>query len=154
MKLADDLICLAGRTLGVFDRAIIAPLADPLVRRSNDRKFFNDVSDILIETLISNQASIVVNDECDLIQNRHFDEAVVTIRSPELRLRLVRVRGQLDLQLSSPDEDMPWTDVNLLVLSPHDKAKEEPAHNWNDQNLPQVNLFFEKTLVSSGSLGL
>ena len=102
IKLADDSIRLAGRKLGVLDRAIIAPLADPLVRHSNDRKFSNDVSDILGELLTRNQASIVVNDECDLIQDRHFDEAVVTIRSPELRLRLVRVRGQLDLQLSSP----------------------------------------------------
>ena len=79
--------------------------------------------------LESKGARIVANESADDAAPRLFDLAIVTMNGPGLGLRSMRVRQELGLWLSSADAEMPWTDVNRLVMVPEDRDSEEPVHH-------------------------
>ena len=109
-----------------------------------DERFAKDVTAVLGSLLESKGARNVENDSADEAASRSFDLAIVTISGPGLRLRLIRVRQELGLWLSSADAEMPWTDVNRLVMVPENRERDEPVHSWNAEDLPRIGMFLEK----------
>jgi len=86
-----------------------------LARRA-DKNFGDDVRNNLRRLFTEHSARVVQNDESEYCESRSFDYAVATVETGDLDLRLVRVRGQFEVDISLPVPQRKWDALDSALL--------------------------------------
>jgi len=83
---------------------------DPLVSKKNDERLANEVKQHLPFLFREKRARIVPND--DYRVERVFDLSVVTVAIEDFWIRFIRVRGEFNVEVSSPQPPHRWEDLS------------------------------------------
>jgi hypothetical protein len=86
-----------------------------LARRA-DKRMGEDVRTNLVRLFNEHPAQITQNDASEYDEPRSFDYAVATVTTPDLDLRLARVRGQFSIDISVPGPYRRWDALDSALL--------------------------------------
>ena len=86
-----------------------------LFARIADTRLGNEVQSHLPRWFAEHSAQLIPNAESEYVQPRSFDHAVATVATPDLLLKLVRVRGELSIEIAVPGERPKWESLDSAL---------------------------------------
>jgi hypothetical protein len=113
------MLCVFGDVVSWIYKMAFAGF-DELAYRRSRKKFIAEIKQDFSDLLSQHRGRVVPDEGINL--PRAFDYVAVTVEFEEVRFRITRGRGELDIQATSPNEPQNWQDLSLLW---HRKAMRE-----------------------------
>ena len=108
-----------------------------LANQRADRKFSEELPDPLPLLFIEHAAETIPNERDDHWGRRSFDYAIAAVTTPELLLRFIRVRGQIDVYVSPPNGPRKWDELDLpLGCQDWSSIDSYLSGNWKALTVP------------------